>query len=390
MPSMANANRFIRSFAIPFVIVVYAVVLWIDQDHNDDPAVKEHIRQIKNSGSVEGLIFGGSNAIYSLSAELLSSHFGARWYNASVNDEMHRVSRYNDFIQDLAGSIDRMKVEYVVYSSQLPYINGNIAAHESTKIEKIAGFGIKPKLSVAYYIVSAYRNHPNERERRVGKQRNEFGDLVFDNVKKCEFDGDISHERENEDTSVNFLTNEVLFLGAVFPYAAIFMVLPSEYYGEKNLDDSVFEQNLRTKFYKILNRKYHFKDRAVKIIFQPPYSSIAQVCNEKEHANKQGRLWRTRNLIDFMPSVQVTSFSRISTSAIHSLEDEALALRLLKAMKFDASFHLTSLPPARLCPSAWACEGRSTSNSPNTTCWPPTWLRRAYHAHSNSLGPPAS
>jgi hypothetical protein len=38
----------------------------------------------------------------------------------------------------------------------------------------------------------------------------------------------------------------------------------------------------------------------MKIIFQPPFSSIAQVCNSRYHANEDGRLWRTRNLVESM------------------------------------------------------------------------------------------
>jgi hypothetical protein len=70
-------------------------------------------------------------------------------------------------------------------------------------------------------------------------------------------------------------------------------VLPSEYYGVASFDDSIFEQHLRTKFYGLLRQKYYF-ERMVKIIFQPPYSRIMQVCDSEEHANKGGRVWRRK------------------------------------------------------------------------------------------------
>jgi hypothetical protein len=81
-------------------------------------------------------------------------------------------------------------------------------------------------------------------------------------------------------------------------HAAILIVLPSEYYA-LSFDDSIFEQTLRTKFYSVWNARYS-KNAIIKIIFQPRYASNEQVCDEQYHANEDGRLWRTRNLIEPM------------------------------------------------------------------------------------------
>jgi hypothetical protein len=295
---------------IPLVLIGYAVFLWIDKDLNDDPALKGHIRHIqniRNGSSIEGLVFGGSNGVYSLSAQLLSSQFGIRWYNASVKNEMHTVKRYNDFIGDLANSIDRTKVKYVIYSSQLPYVLGNIAEHSSTKVEKVDGLGIKPKKNPLRYIfgieakmsIRAYIKSLKRPKKPNPEHLDEFGDLVFKNF-RCEYKKQPNPQREKEDISADFLAKQAVFLGSIFPYASIFIVLPSEYYGGKAFDDRVWQQNLQSKFYHVLSQKHQLKDAAVKIIVQPPYLSAAQICNGQEHANEQGRIWRTRNLIDFI------------------------------------------------------------------------------------------
>ena len=80
------------------------------------------------------------------------------------------------------------------------------------------------------------------------RQRDSFGDIVFETV-KCEFTGNLSRKREDEDASVDFLADAVIFYASVFPNALILIVLPSEYYGVASFDDSIFDQNLRTKFY---------------------------------------------------------------------------------------------------------------------------------------------
>src|SRR5438067_9587879 len=105
MRSMASANRLIYIGAIALVAVAYAVFLWIDHNHNDDYVhiadIKYHIQDIQNGGSVDGLIFGGSNAYYSLSAESVSYYTGVKWYNASIVHEMQSIKRHKSFIQDL-------------------------------------------------------------------------------------------------------------------------------------------------------------------------------------------------------------------------------------------------------------------------------------------------
>src|SRR5215510_11262445 len=98
MLSMVNANRFINMGAIPLVIVAYAVFLWIDHNHHKYP----EIQNIKNIGGVEGLVFGGSNAVYSLSAESLSYFTGVKWYNVSVMAELRNVKRHKNFIKDFS------------------------------------------------------------------------------------------------------------------------------------------------------------------------------------------------------------------------------------------------------------------------------------------------
>jgi hypothetical protein len=294
MLSMVNANRFINMGAIPLVVVAYAVFLWIDHNDNDpywEPKV--HIKNIKNIGRVDGLVFGGSNAVYSLSAESLSYFTGVKWYNASVRGELDNVERHKNFIKDFSAGLDRTKVRYVVYSSHLPYEIGEIAAFKYSE-KKINLAAIKPKKSVLQY-VRQYIENMNEIP-----QRNSYGDLVFDDRAKCNFSETraTTHVREDIDIAVDFLVDMAIFFTSVFPNASIQIVFPSEYYG-LSFDDSIFEQTLRTKFYGFLREKY-LTNSIVKIVFQPQYPSIEQVCYTGAHANEDGRLWRTRNLIESM------------------------------------------------------------------------------------------
>ncbi len=123
MLSMVSANRLTNIGAIPLVALAYVVFLCIDHNRNVNTTdIKHHVQDIQSGSSVEGFVFGGSNAFYSLSAESLSYYTGMKWYNAAMDSEGVTGAR---IIQDLSTLIDRTKVQYVVYSSILPYTDGH-------------------------------------------------------------------------------------------------------------------------------------------------------------------------------------------------------------------------------------------------------------------------
>ena len=304
MLSMVNANRLINIGAIPLVAAAYAVFLYIDHNRNINTAdIKQHIQDIQNGVGVDGFVFGGSNAFYSLSAESLGYYTGMKWFNASMDSEGVTGAR---IIQDLSARIDRTKVKYIVYSSILPYIDGRLTNYKLGL--KVNGEGIKPNRSFFTYIKNG-SDIGYVHNLKIRNARNDFGDIVFNNI-ECDFTTNnrlftnnkhlhLIHEREEIDTTVQSLVDKAIYFASNFPNASILIVLPSGYYGEPISDDSMFDRALRTKFYSALTGR-HSQNSMVKIIVQPPYASITQVCDSPWHANEDGRVWRTQNLIELM------------------------------------------------------------------------------------------
>ena len=306
MLSTVNANRLINIGAIPLVAVAYAVFLCIDHNRNVNTAdIKHHIQDIQNGGGVGGFVFGGSNAFYSLSAESLTYYTGMKWYNAAMDSEGVTGAR---IIQDLSTFIDRTKVQYVVYSSILPYTDGGLTSYGVG--QKVNGEGIKPNRSFFTRIFNNIK-YGNDiallRNSEIRTARNGFGDIVFNKI-ECDFTTNnrlftnnkhlhLIHEREEIDTTVQSLVDKAIYFASNFPNASILIVLPSGYYGESFAVS--FDQELRTKFYSALSER-HSQNSMVKIIVQPPYASITQVCDSPWHANEDGRVWRTQNLIELM------------------------------------------------------------------------------------------
>ncbi len=235
-------------------------------------------------------MFGGSNAFYSLSAESLGYYSGMKWYNASVGAEAITGTR---IIQDVSARIDRTKVKYIVYSSILPYRGDT---NYTWLDQKVIGQGIKPNRSIVAYIKNGSNIAYSGMEIRNG-----FGDIVFDRI-GCDVNNQVGLLDEREEigmSAIEALVDRAIYLTSVFPNALILIVLPSGYYGGLILDDSMFDQAVRTRFYGVVSEK-HFQNSMVKIIVQPPYSSVSQVCDSPWHANENGRAWRTQNLIEFM------------------------------------------------------------------------------------------
>jgi hypothetical protein len=318
MRFMANVNRLINLIVIPFVIGAYGVFLSIEHKriNMSDIEWKHLLQSLETTGRVGGVIFGGSNAYYSLSAESLTNSIGVKWVNASVTNEADHVNLYNGFIQDLSARIERTKVEYVVYSSVQPYSIGQVA--QSTG--KLWGDGIKPKVSLLAYAGRFVERRITEPEQSKYWEkvfsRNRFGDLVLDKA-WCAVSSErkqVDHGREQQAISANFLVEKAIFFGAEFPNAGILIVLPSGYYGHVTFDDSMFEEDLRNRVYKALIEK-RFKSKFT-IIFQPPYSSITQVCDSPWHGNEDGRHWRTQNLIASMHEMGIP----ISTNQVNMPE----------------------------------------------------------------------
>jgi hypothetical protein len=316
---MVSANRLINIGAIPLVIVTYAVFLCID--HNRcartaslmcamaliDTDITQHILQ---NGDVDGIVFGGSNAFYSLSAESLSYFTRMKWFNAAMDSEEITGPR---IIRDLSTRINRTKVKYVVYSSIFPYTHGRLTS--DTLDQKVIGEGIKPGRSF-FNTIKNGSNIAHLRNSEIRNARDGFGDIVFNKI-ECDFTTDnriftrskiavapdpeglhLIHEREEIGITVESLVDKAIYLASNFPNALILIVLPSYYRGPV-FDDSMFDQALRTKFYSTLSGR-HSQNSMMKIIVQPPYVSVTQLCDSPWHANEDGRVWRTQNLIELM------------------------------------------------------------------------------------------
>jgi len=295
---MANANALAAKFGMPFLCFAYAVFLLAEQALFDFGGHKQFLEahldnlQLRES-TPSALILGGSNAYYSLSASLLGDWLNAPAYNLALPVEGYGDAPYNDLIARVANDyLERQEVELVVYSSVLPLRERSIGLYRAVSLgEKNAWGGsplrLKPQRSVLSYLESFL-----EKERQKYPLPTASGDWRFEDF-ECAFDpASAEISLEDPQTVAEYFAAKARFLGGEFPDAAIVMVMPSEFYNGDGLP---------TAWTTAVHRLWAHEDvGGARLIFQPPIPSLDMVCDDQNHTNEAGRVWRTRDLVSHL------------------------------------------------------------------------------------------
>ncbi|MBU2606215.1 MAG: hypothetical protein KKC43_10055 [Alphaproteobacteria bacterium] len=304
MPFMVSVNRFVWRFGIPALVVAYGgYLVWEYSSQSDGGRIaimREHLSNIAELDHVDALVFGGSNSVFSLSADQLEELSGMVWYNASLLNEGFSDENYRGWVEDVAGELDQTQVRLVVYSTILPFranrfderndFDGDITGH--------LPLAIKPRVSAWSFLTQTVF------EGGVLKSK-EFplptrsGDLDFE-----QFDcGELPQEgqffeQDNVAASARSIANMTAFFEATFPNAEVVIALPSEYYTrpEDIARHDAFVRSVFTEVKEDFAEMESVEPGRVKLVKQPPFPRFELVCDSRHHANQIGRAFRTQDL----------------------------------------------------------------------------------------------
>jgi hypothetical protein len=304
MQSMASVNRLIGRVGIPLILAAYLAFLYWDSqntfsDGGRQQILENHLDHISSSKDVKGIVFGGSNSYFSLSAELMSQSRSERWYNASLIDEGYSSENLHGFMRQLASRVEDTRITSVVYSTVYVYRAGDIKKRAANKLDLVgrSELSLKPNRA-AFSHLKAYLLGETHTVKQYPPPTN-FGDIPFDKV-NCVFPEDHLHfEREDVEVAADFLYETARVLANRFPNAKVYMVLPSEFYGSEYnaLLDGQFKNAIGDAFFERVNDDASIKADKVKLVFQSNYPSFDLVCDGRHHANLTGRQWRTQELL---------------------------------------------------------------------------------------------
>lgn len=302
---MASVKKSAVGYGALFLIIAYMVLSIFDYCNDSAGGRKEtfraHLLNLRAERfPVGGLILGGSNAYYGLSAGLLGEELGVGFYNAALSSEGFTQLGYDRFIETLISKhVLPADVRWIVYSSVSPLRVGAIAAYRDGMNRSLWG---GPSIGIKRY-KSIYKEYVEPlfmpRSKKAAPQKSyplpdSRGDLDFSTA-LCVYTEKEQPELEEAWQIVDFFVSRQKVLRQIFPNAKIVFVLPSEYsaYGQHaaaKLDalKALFDEMVRDKAY---------------LIVQPPIPSLTLVCNERHHPNERGRAWRTRDLAERLKSL---------------------------------------------------------------------------------------
>ena len=303
MRSMAR-DKSLRSFIFFVVgVILYSIYLLYDFRNQEGAGwwMREFgVAKVEDSADVNltGLLVGGSNVVYSLSAKQLDESTELQWYNFGLSSEAMTDPNYWKYITDTLNSRQRQNIELLVYSGIQLLSNGYIRQRnfEDSNAWGERPLGFTPNKPL-YEVIKSYNS--TTRNKRYYPLPLGKGDFDFSKMICPQNYQEAFVREENWLEAKTWIEDQILMIQKIFPMADIIFVIPSEYYGGSY--DTDFDQQYFSKVKLFINDRF---GDSINVLVQPPYSDKQQTCDAQQHANATGRYWRTKNLLEFITSLQ--------------------------------------------------------------------------------------
>jgi len=297
---MDNVNRIIFWLFLPSLLIFYIVFRVFEWQTYDDGGrqliAEQHALNLIDRDDIDCLILGGSNAVFSLSAEQISKQSNLTCYNLSLLNEGFSDEAYFDFIRNLP--IERMQIKTILYSSVYPLTNENFLERLNLNQSQIgiSGEGTQKFTFTGRSLASYLKNLLQGKSLIESIQYpipTPSGDFNFDDYEGCQ-------QSKILDTWIPVTINEyfkrwlsknLLSINTLFPNANISFVVPSTLRSQVSEDDfSEFSDAL----------EFEVVSNSVKYIQQSSFSDSSVLCDGPHHANALGREIRTSELLVLM------------------------------------------------------------------------------------------
>ena len=294
-------GKFFFSIIPVFLGVIYVLYVFYDHYQFDDHGVTGII-ETRNSGlekynkEIEGLIIGGSNSMWGISANNLSKATNKNFYNLSMHSNGVNYKNYFSYLKETIPPLKAKKIKYIIWSTihaihEPPWNDFDRDILGRLRISKMI-----PNQSILSFL---YKKSINQ-ESIFFQVDEEFGDFIFDDFKCTLSDSrylDPSAIQTAYSGSYNLVDLKVLkkqldiyksFFQSYFSNAEIFFVVPSTLH-EISYDESKI--NEFENMIEALDMKLHF---------QESIQDINYFCESDHHPNEKGRELRTDDIINLL------------------------------------------------------------------------------------------
>jgi hypothetical protein len=273
------------------IYIFYIIYInFISLDFSQKKIVLKH-HEALNSKKPQGIVLGGSNAIFGISAKTLSQELNFPIINLSLRAEGFSNENYRNYIRTIIKSKNDIKL--VIYSSMQysTYIKQN-SDKDIFYIPKY--LKIIPESQFANFLFVNMRllltNQKLSFQDRENYIVNDYGDIIHDSV-DCGYSGSGKlFKMLDFDTVVKNVNDQVSFLKQEFPLADIYFVFPSEFLHNHKDMKSFFER---------VSRSIELP-KSVHLIIDLTQLSMDHICDIEHHPNILGRDLRTKYLLNFI------------------------------------------------------------------------------------------
>ncbi len=294
---MGNVNRVIFWGVIPLIFLSYLAFKLYEwryiTDENRYLITTQHARNLKADHDFNCLILGGSNSVFSLSAEQMSRQTDLRCYNLSLLNEGFSDQAYFQFVDNIP--LDKNKIDYVFYSSVYPLTT----KHFAKRLEhNQRGTGLSGEVSfnlVGTPVAENFKNWLLNDRRFFASTRqyplpNLYGDFNFQEYARCNSKGIKSawNVVSDHEALTAWTHSQISEITRLFPRAEVHLILPSTL--RSNVSDLDLS-NVSEILHAITS------ERSIHYIKQSPFLDTSVLCDGPHHANSTGRDMRTHELL---------------------------------------------------------------------------------------------
>jgi hypothetical protein len=249
---------------------------------------------MQDIGAVENLIVGGSNAVYSLSAERLSELSGETWFNAALPREGFTQENMTAFVDDFVNSVDADEISTVVIS---------VAKHWQTPrrdrlTESESGLGFDGIKTSPFWLPSQslwdFFSEPPAKifPTIVSRQ----GDLIHDATDLCKPNLRAVKMEWVTDREIDSLLESWLpLVNSRFPNADIVVTIPSRYTVDR-VDPAAsadYLERLQSRIDAWIGAHPESAGIQVSTVLETNYDDASLLCTTGSHYNATGRSLRT-------------------------------------------------------------------------------------------------
>jgi hypothetical protein len=229
---------------------------------------------IKKNKHIDGIIYGGSNAAFGISAEILSNFSKKNFYNLSlINEGIEQINFYDYLNESLDDSI-KNNINVVLFST--------IGFYQKKPIDrnKKENYSLLPKQSIISYFINniIYSNNSYPYNCTA------FGDYIHSNVKQRYNKTAFLHP--NIRTMIVAILKEKKYLKEIFPNSKFIILIPPIYNLQQYKEQEIYMRMLTSEL-----DKSH-----VSYIVENPINDYAKNWFDDRHLNENGRQIRTKNL----------------------------------------------------------------------------------------------